>query len=354
MPWISDRRLAIVVLSILALLVFFYRPPATQGDPLSRDSPNLGLCTAECRRAQLHERMVLSEKIWQRSVNLRTEIPRRHPQYPAIPFFKANFAHSPYTLWDLFPATWTCPHDMQRIGNLGDGGKWVCGLSIYETVTGPEEFPHVPYSEFRVQRPQEGLVVYSFGIAADSSFEAELLDRVPSIRIWGYDDSATYWGPQISGDLFNHRVFFAPFRLASEDSHSGKASAWTISSLMKRNGHDYVDILKIDIEGSEYGVLDALIESIQSIRTASGRGVLPIGQILIELHAGKEVEEATGKSLDFLRFQEWWERLESMDMRPVWMEVNLLGITSRENNTDPDCAEYVFVNVLDEQSVLWR
>lgn len=33
-----------------------------------------------------------------------------------------------YTLWDFFPAAFNCPHTVERIGNLGVGGKWVCGL----------------------------------------------------------------------------------------------------------------------------------------------------------------------------------------------------------------------------------
>lgn len=33
-----------------------------------------------------------------------------------------------YTLWDFFPAAFNCPHTVERIGNPGVGGKWVCGL----------------------------------------------------------------------------------------------------------------------------------------------------------------------------------------------------------------------------------
>lgn len=30
---------------------------------------------------------------------------------------------------DFFPAAFNCPHEVERHGALGDGGKWVCGLS---------------------------------------------------------------------------------------------------------------------------------------------------------------------------------------------------------------------------------
>jgi len=35
----------------------------------------------------------------------------------------------PYTVWDFFPPGFNCPHEVERLGALGDGGKWVCGLS---------------------------------------------------------------------------------------------------------------------------------------------------------------------------------------------------------------------------------
>ena len=30
---------------------------------------------------------------------------------------------------DYFTAAFNCPHEVERHGALGDGGKWVCGLS---------------------------------------------------------------------------------------------------------------------------------------------------------------------------------------------------------------------------------
>lgn len=63
-------------------------------------------------------------------------------------------------LWDWFPASWPCPHELERVGVIGDGGKWVCG------------------AERLVQVPN--CVIYSFGVEQQSSFEAAFLRRMSS------------------------------------------------------------------------------------------------------------------------------------------------------------------------------
>jgi hypothetical protein len=103
-----------------------------------------------------------------------------------------------------------------------------------------------------------------------------------------------------------------------------------------------MDILKIDIEGSEYAVFDAFMDSFE----AAGASTLPIGQVMIELHI------MGGPDLDFERFSKWWERLESFGMRPTWLEVNLLAVTLGQGKTDPRCVEYVWINSKDERNIL--
>lgn len=34
--------------------------------------------------------------------------------------------------WDYFLPSFSCPYSIQRIGSLGDGGKWVCGMELFE------------------------------------------------------------------------------------------------------------------------------------------------------------------------------------------------------------------------------
>jgi hypothetical protein len=294
--------------------------------------------------------MALSEKSWERSIEQRMTRAKQHTSYPSIPLFPMDFFESPFTIWDFFPPSWTCPHDVQRVGNLGDGGKWVCGMSIYESLPGSDTAA-LPSLD-----PQDGIVVYSFGISDNSYFEADLLERVPSARIWGYDPSVRGWGGQINW-AHAARTSFKKIGLSGEDKHAGTPPFWTLSALMKENGHNYIDILKVDIEGYEFEALDAFMQSIEDTRTASGDGVLPVGQLSIEIHLGNGTHQLTEhdeKEMNFTRFRVWWERLEEMGMRPTWTEMNLLAVTLHHNRRSPDCAEYVFVNAKDERNVLWR
>eukprot|EP01042_Synura_sphagnicola_P031045 gene31045-39967_t len=59
-------------------------------------------------------------------------------------------------VWDLAPPTVSCP-DAERVGKVGEGGKWVCGLSHLSRL--------------------EHCVMYSYGISTDVSFEWEILRR---------------------------------------------------------------------------------------------------------------------------------------------------------------------------------
>lgn len=285
------------------------------------------------------ERMARSESYWETSVKLRHQMASAHPSNPQIPLFPAqtleDFGRYPYTLWDFYPAVYTCPHDFQRVGRLGDGGKWVCGMSLYErkpAVTKSQE----PDGKIAA----ESTIIYSFGINGESSFEAEMLKRVPSAQMFGYDYSVNAFGPQIPA-IHRPRTKFAKVGLGSKDEPSVSPPFYTLSTLMAQNNHTYMDILKIDIEGSEYQALDAFMDSVEK----SGLKVLPIGQVMIELHLND-------KTMNFASFNVWWERLEKLGMRPAWLEVNLMAVTLGKGKTDPRCVEYVWVNGKDPRSIL--
>ena len=63
-------------------------------------------------------------------------------------------------LWDWFFETYTCDA-RERVGRVGDGGKWLCSLTRLR----------------QDAQSEHGCVVYSYGVRDDVTFELELIRR---------------------------------------------------------------------------------------------------------------------------------------------------------------------------------
>jgi hypothetical protein len=84
---------------------------------------------------------------------------------------------------------------------------------------------------------------------------------------------------------------------------------------MKSNNHNFIDVLKMDIEGAEFETLEALIKPYLERNEP-----LPFGQLQLEIHA-RNSDYAM-----FERFLGWWEQLEQAGLRPFWTEPNLVYV----------------------------
>jgi len=280
-------------------------------------------------RVSMHEHLRLAEKSWAKTVAQRHELLKEWADPETMPFFPASNAveyhKHPYSIWDFVPASWSCPYEMERIGRMGDGGKWVCGMSLYE--------------QLPVTRP---CVVYSFGVQFESSYEDETIART-HCEVWAYDFSVTDFGKQLNEE-HKLRAHFTQAGIAGTTNTSYNPPFYNIQDLMKKNGHDYIDILKMDIEYAEFEALTSLDKAFPQLKGLD----LPIGQLMVELHL------FSIKGMTAPQFLKWWEVLEGRGLRPVWTEPNLLYTTMRaENGGDPRLAEYTFVNIKDRRSVLF-
>lgn len=137
-------------------------------------------------------------------------------------------------------------------------------------------------------------VVYSFGVGEDVSFDLALIERF-GCQLYAFDPTpkSVKW---VRAQSFPPQFHFAElglggtsgevsFRAPNNPDHvsyaASNASGETIlylhdlRSIMEKLGHRRVDVLKMDIEGSEYGV----------IRSLPDQGCLP-GQLMVEFHHG--------------------------------------------------------------------
>lgn len=140
-----------------------------------------------------------------------------------------------------------------------------------------------------------GLVAFSFGIGYDFSFELELAEKY-QMQVYAFDPSPEVIQKMKEFELPDNFEYFA-YGLSDEDSekvfykpssgqdYSEYFASWTSSekttmqvyrlkTLMEKMGHDHLDLLKMDIEGSEFLALPDILES----------GV-QFDQLCIETHA---------------------------------------------------------------------
>jgi len=197
--------------------------------------------------------------------------------------------------WKSHKPSYNCSSS-SRIGEKGDGGKWMCGLEPFGKLTVEDNYP---------------CVFYSFGVKGNSEFEAEVL-LTTTCSVHAYDMSVQQIGKPLKSS--NPRVHFHKMGISGTNSENMK----TLKTLMGRNGHTFIDILKIDVEGSEYESFDRIFEDYPD--------QLPFGQLMIELHG-----KVKDKVFNIV------EQLEKRGLRLFSVEPNALSIDC--------CAEYSFVNL---------
>jgi Methyltransferase domain len=93
---------------------------------------------------------------------------------------------------DFFPPAFFCPHELERVGDLGDGGKWFCGLS-------------------RLQE-KEDCIVYSIGtFVPPSSTVGDSLTTFPQVTLQVLLLRLNYSRGHVTASFFSlitlHRAF---------------------------------------------------------------------------------------------------------------------------------------------------
>ncbi|CAH1776696.1 unnamed protein product [Owenia fusiformis] len=164
--------------------------------------------------------------------------------------------------WDILASylenkqVW-CPRQ-KRFGHEGDGGKDIC-------VAHPFNLVH------------RQCTVYSFGIGDDFSFDDEI---AKTCEVFSYDPT-TKMKDHTRGQ---HVHFYNTGVKGVQSRLSKKYKMKTVLEIFQENKHLHtiIDVFKIDVEGSEWGVIKEMHKS----------GVLSqIKQISMEVHFSNKYEE---------------------------------------------------------------
>ena len=145
-----------------------------------------------------------------------------------------------------------------RLGKIKDGGWNVCHDRKY--------------------RPEVPCIVYSFGINNDWSFD-ESMSTVYGCNVFSFDPSMG-----IGTHKHSEKVWFYNVGISKTDYiNSRNWDLRTLSSIVEMLNHTgkKIDILKMDVEGSEWQSLSNMLDS----------GILnKVGQLYLEFHSGMSVD----------------------------------------------------------------
>lgn len=76
--------------------------------------------------------------------------------------------------------------------------------------------------------------IYSFGVNDESTFEADMLCRIPSAQVYAFDFSVSRFGPQIPA-AHSARAHFRKIGLGSKDEPARIPPFFTLQMLMVQN-----------------------------------------------------------------------------------------------------------------------
>lgn len=218
-------------------------------------------------------------------------------------------------MWFTFEPYWWCPWGTGLYGHHGDGVKWTCGVALLAERPAREVYNALQPAEKAGSPPP--CVVYSAGSAGNSQFEDDLRSSTAcEIHIFDPDGSVMSYA---SND-WTAKYSYHNTRVGGVHDHQ----TLTLEDILGKFNHTYVDILKIDIESSEFSLFENISEDALS----------RIGQILMEVHyigpvKDSDSEEKLGK------LTKMFYKLEANNFRIFYKEVNILY---REG------AEYALVN----------
>lgn len=168
----------------------------------------------------------------------------------------------------------------------------------------------------------DGSIVYSLGVGDEINFDLSIIEKY-GVEVFAFDptpnsvdmldtsklpekfhfhpwaitaaDGTLRFYPRLKKDGVKSDVMFTMIPAEETKDDVIEVPAYCLSTITKRLGHDRIDLLKVDIEGAEYEVLDGLIDS----------PVLP-KQLLVEFHH-RFVEDGLERTYDII------ERLRGAD-----------------------------------------
>ena len=168
---------------------------------------------------------------------------------------------------------------------------------------------------FSPEQFRKDSVVYSLGVGDEIEFDLAIIEKY-GVEVFAFDptpnsvdmldasklpekfhfhpwavtaeDGTLKFYPRLKKDGTKSDVMFTMIPEEATKDDAIEVPAYSLSSITARLGHDTIDVLKMDIEGAEYEVLEGLLRS----------SVLP-KQLLVEFHH-RFVEDGLERTYDLI------------------------------------------------------
>mmetsp|Transcript_29028 Transcript_29028/g.27813 ORF Transcript_29028/g.27813 Transcript_29028/m.27813 type:complete len:368 (+) Transcript_29028:176-1279(+) len=244
---------------------------------------------------------------------------------------KTSFGHFWQNHWE---PTWSCPIESRimdisktSIKSGGDGGKWVCDAHDI--------------------RKNSNCLVYSFGSNGDYTFDVGVRDTL-GCEVHTFDPFNLGYTANLGENITTHDWGLSPTTYITDPlkKWNGKQKEMkSLFTIVKDLGHvgRKIDILKVDIDGIEFGLFDN-----GTFWQELKKSGIVIGQLLIELH----FQIITKDTFRFRNADNNWNKPRSgkeldLMLRTItsngWVmfhkEVNLIG------SPPNDACEFSFLNL---------
>lgn len=206
----------------------------------------------------------------------------------------------------------------------GDGGKWLCGQKALTP----------------------GCVIYSLGSNNEWDFEIALLAETPC-DIFTFDCTSN----EPPADVAHPRLHFERVCLG----HSGGDDFRTLGELAASRGHSTISLLKMDIEGYEFDVVESLWrgallgDGSGDKAAAAARALLP-AQLTVEVHDASIMRGLAWNCADVCaRTPPPYGNdvtLSPGEMLPLFVQLTDLGyvaVSREDNNMCTECVEFTFI-----------
>ncbi|CAD7973565.1 unnamed protein product [Amoebophrya sp. A120] len=230
---------------------------------------------------------------------------------------------------------------VSRLGPGGDGGKNVCADQLPNA--GQSRNNGSPATSLTGSvgagdpLATSSCLVYSLGSRLDFSFEAAVV-RETGCAVATFDCTVPPEKGQALAKKLPGTVNFHPWCVGESDEEKPISSDvgykkktgqfYTLETIQRKLGHERVDLLKMDIERSEFGVVKGLrLNSPQ--QAGEERKFLP-RQILMETHLHDAYNLWGGKAVTAAQWSDFWQKLRGLGYRVIAHEPNPVGAVCHE------------------------